>query len=238
MRYFILALLAAALAIACGGEPSAPSGALTPTPTAAALAPTPTPPAPVWVEDLIASFDEDRDFRLSEYRYGGRTVFFVEPLCCDRFTDLYDADGGLIAHPSGGIAGGGDGRASDFIGSATLVRVVWPPVQEPRMRVLAQIVSIEVTVAESFPPQYFLHVVSSLPNGCHRPDGWELERESASEIRVSVYNTVPDESSVGSYVCTMQFGTAESTVPLGSGFDPGTAYVVFVNDRETVFTAQ
>ena len=128
MRYFVPVLLAAALTVACGGQPSPPSGQ--PTPTTAPAA-TPTPPNLVWVDDLIASFAEDRGFRLSEYRFGERTVFFVEPPCCDRFTDLYDAAGVLIAHPSGGIAGGGDGRAPSFIGGATLVRVVWPE-QEPR----------------------------------------------------------------------------------------------------------
>lgn len=191
----------------------------------------------MWLDDLVASFEDDRGFLLSEYRYGGRTVYLVEPPCCDRFTDLYDASGALIAHPSGGIAGRGDGRASDFAETATLVRVVWPG-QQPRVRVLAPIVSVDMIVAESFPPQYFVHIVSALPNGCHRLDGWEMERDGAGDVRVSLYNTLPDPATLGSYFCSLQFGTAETTVPLGTDFVSGTAYTVFVNGEQTGFTAQ
>ncbi|MFG6415875.1 DUF6970 domain-containing protein [Roseateles sp. DC23W] len=40
----------------------------------------------------------------------GQPVYLVLSMCCDQFNPLYDAQGRYICAPSGGFAGGGDGR--------------------------------------------------------------------------------------------------------------------------------
>ena len=51
--------------------------------------------------------------------------------------------------------------------------------------VLAPIDNLEINIAESFPPQVFLNVLSGLPNGCAEFSRYELERDVTS-IRVTV----------------------------------------------------
>ena len=51
---------------------------------------------------------------VTRYDYKGRVVYYVAPRCHVIFSDLYDVNGLLLAHPDGGIAGQGDGRAADF----------------------------------------------------------------------------------------------------------------------------
>ncbi|MCH8271303.1 MAG: hypothetical protein IH985_08870, partial [Planctomycetes bacterium] len=51
---------------------------------------------------------------------------------------------------------------------------------EPNLVVVAApIESVEIIVAESFPPQYFLEVKSGLPNGCVRFDEYVVSRSDA-----------------------------------------------------------
>ncbi|MDO8458185.1 MAG: hypothetical protein Q7T07_14885 [Burkholderiaceae bacterium] len=47
--------------------------------------------------------------------YEGKTVYYISAACCDIPSQLFDEDGKLICYPSGGIAGGGDGRCKSFI---------------------------------------------------------------------------------------------------------------------------
>jgi hypothetical protein len=71
-------------------------------------APTTNPPASVW-----------------KYNYRGRVVFYVPASCCDNFSELYDSDGTFICSPDGGLAGGGDGKCSDFFSKRTDEVRVW-----------------------------------------------------------------------------------------------------------------
>jgi len=108
------------------------------------------------------------------------------------------------------------------------------PTPEPgRERVLAPIDAADIAVLESFPPQYMLHVVAGLPNGCARAAGYNVGRVGDT-IRVLVYNTLP----VGDVACTMIYGTYELNIPLGSDFRSGRDYVVEVNDRRLTLRAQ
>ena len=100
--------------------------------------------------------------------------------------------------------------------------------------VAAPIDSVEVIVAESFPPQYFLRVKSGLPNGCFSFNEYVVTR-SHSEIHVKVTNLRPADESV---VCTMMYGTKKSNIALGSDFEGGIQYTVRVNDSIETFTAQ
>jgi len=70
------------------------------------------PPASVW-----------------RYDYRGSVVYFVPERCCDQTSALYDADGNVICLPSGGIAGGGDGRCPEFFDERSNGMLLW---QDPR----------------------------------------------------------------------------------------------------------
>ena len=63
--------------------------------------------------------------KIYSYTYEGKTVYYVTPPCCDFFSDLYDSDCKIIAHPDGGITGRGDGRAKDFVKSRKNEKLVW-----------------------------------------------------------------------------------------------------------------
>ena len=100
--------------------------------------------------------------------------------------------------------------------------------------VAAPIDGVEVIVAESFPPQYFLHVKSGLPNGCVRFNEYVVSRSDAA-IDVKVTNLEPADKNV---LCTMVYGTVDSNIALGSDFEGGKQYTVRVNDVIETFTAQ
>ncbi|MEX2598385.1 MAG: hypothetical protein WD533_01895 [Dehalococcoidia bacterium] len=120
----LVAFVFAALA-ACGvPAEQSPTPSPSPSPT-----PTPAVEGPEWLLELIEQFEmaepASPPLSVTEYLYQGQTVYFVPQRCCDIYSDLYDAEGNLIAHPDGGIAGDGDGRAPDFAETAELVRVIW-----------------------------------------------------------------------------------------------------------------
>jgi len=73
----------------------------------------------VWLDDLIAKFENDLDSNpphsIYQYDYQGKTVYYVPPQCCDQYSTLYDTCGNVICAPDGGITGTGDGTCPDFI---------------------------------------------------------------------------------------------------------------------------
>ena len=96
----------------------------------------------------------------------------------------------------------------------------------------------EVMVLESMPPQYQLSVVSGMPkgSGCSQFNGYEIRRRKSTEIEVVItHHQVADPF----VVCTADFPIVETTVPLGSDFEPGVEYTVTVNsDTSSSFVAQ
>ena len=70
--------------------------------------------------------------KIFSYIYKGKNVFYVPALCCDFFSDLYDDNCKLIAHPDGGITGKGDGTASDFIKVRTNEKLIWEDLRRTR----------------------------------------------------------------------------------------------------------
>ena len=242
-RMFSVLLLIAAFTTACGVPATAtppPSAGSTPTPTSA---PTPSPTIgahPAWLAQLIATFTAgevaDPPITISEYVYNGAAVYFVPQRCCDIFSDLYDDSGVLIAHPDGGIAGTGDGRASDFSTSARFVRVVWEDPRGQRELVQAPIESVEVVVLESYPPQYRALVTSGLPNGCARFHHWTVHLDEAARLfTIEVLNSAPKPGA--DTLCAMVYGTLDHSIPL-EGVESGQTYKVEVNGQATTFTAQ
>ena len=88
--------------------------------------------------------------------------------------------------------------------------------------------SAEVLILESDPPQYQLRVVSGMPkgSGCSQFNGYEIRRKEANTIDVVVtHHEVADPD----VVCTADYPTVETYVPLGSDFEPGAEYTVIVN---------
>jgi len=66
------------------------------------------------------------------YRYKDASVYYLPRLaCCDIMSRLYDASGKLICHPDGGVAGGGDGKCSDFIAKRKDGEQLW---SDPRAK--------------------------------------------------------------------------------------------------------
>ena len=109
-----------------------------------------------------------------------------------------------------------------------------PDDSDARVEVLAPIEDAQLTIAESFPPQYFVQVTSGQPNGCARFARYEVARDGTA-IEITVYNTIPADPNV---ICTLVYSTTESNVALGSDFVPGQTYDVRVNDLKLTFTAQ
>jgi hypothetical protein len=106
---------------------------------------------------------------------------------------------------------------------------------EPDMvKVPAPIDAMEVWIAESCPPQYFLHVVSGLPTSCTRFDSYNVIRDGDT-IRVEVLNLEPADGDIG---CPAVYGSVEHTIPLGSDFVSGKTYRVVINDVTEAFVAQ
>jgi hypothetical protein len=94
------------------------------------------------------------------------------------------------------------------------------------MEAAAPIDGVVINVAESFPLQYFVAVTSGLPSGCARFGGYSVDRDGTT-IRIAVTNLVPADKQIA---CTAIYGIVETSIPLGSAFDPDTTYTVIVND--------
>ena len=84
---------------------------------------------PACIQKMISQFKAEEKQnpprQVFSYLYKGKTVYYVTPPCCDFFSDLYDSDCNLIAHPDGGITGRGDGRAADFMETRTNEKLIW-----------------------------------------------------------------------------------------------------------------
>lgn len=121
------------------------------------------------------------------------------------------------------------GAAAAFVAAAGQDRPQLPG----RQTVPAPIDELDVRVAESMPPRYFLHLVAGLPSGCAEPARHDVSRQGDS-ITVTVLNSMPS----GDVMCTMIYGTYELNIDLGTDLSSGRTYTVRVNDRTTTFTAQ
>ena len=103
------------------------------------------------------------------------------------------------------------------------------------VEVPAPIESVDIAVAESFPPQYFVHVVSGRPSGCVEFYGYE-ESRSGNVITITVTNLEPAPTEP--VACAAIYLTHEFSVPLGKDFEPGETYTVQVNDVTETIVAQ
>jgi hypothetical protein len=194
---------------------------------------------PSWLSAMIRDLESQTPANpprsILRYQYQGQVVYYLTETCCDIFSDLYAADGNLLGHPDGGITGGGDGRVTDFADARSDEHLIWQDSREPvgagSEDVLAPVDEIELNIAESFPLQYFLRVVSGLPSGCVTYGGYTVTRDG-DRVLVRMYNLQPTDRELA---CTMIYGIKETSIPLGSDFDPATRYVVDVNGQTLSF---
>ena len=84
---------------------------------------------PVCMKMLINKFKAEEKQNpprcVYRYQYNGKTVYYVPAICCDFFSDLYDENCTIIAHPDGGFTGRGDGKAADFTTVKTAEKLIW-----------------------------------------------------------------------------------------------------------------
>jgi len=82
-----------------------------------------------WLADLITKFQNEPVSNpprsIWRYDYKGQIVYYVPDKCCDQLSTLYDVDGNVICHPSGGYGGDGDGRCPDFFQERTNEMLIW-----------------------------------------------------------------------------------------------------------------
>ena len=108
------------------------------------------------------------------------------------------------------------------------------PTPEPTMvEVAAPIDEVEINIAESLPPQYFVAVRSGLPNACYDFNAYDVSRDGDT-VRITVTNLKPEQPQM----CAEIYRTVESNIALGSDFEGGKTYTVQVNDVTETFVTQ
>ena len=98
----------------------------------------------------------------------------------------------------------------------------------PTAIVPAPVESVMIISTRSLPPQYAVKIISGLPSGCAEFNGYDLVREG-DDIRISVTNLMPAPDAM--VMCTQIYGIQETSVSIGSDFEDGVTYSVYVNDH-------
>lgn len=88
---------------------------------------------PRWLHDKLLQAERNPGSyeEVWKYEYKGQIVYYFVPTCCDRFTELYTADGRLVCYPAGGITGTGDGKCTKFIKGRKNGELLWKPMVHP-----------------------------------------------------------------------------------------------------------
>lgn len=123
LRNGLGALLLTGMATACAGTPDATAD------TAPATAIDTRPDRPDWLDRKIQAFrampPREAPIKIWQFPHGGKPAYlFISP-CCDQFNPLFDAVGALLCHPSGGIAGRGDGKCPAPQDPGTKAVLIW-----------------------------------------------------------------------------------------------------------------
>ncbi len=103
-----------------------------------------------------------------------------------------------------------------------------PASPTPALEMTRKPAPVELVVVTGDHTGYSLSIMSGLPSGCVRFDGYDLERRG-KVLDVTVTNLVP----TGPIACTAVYGTHEGEVDLGSDFTAGVTYTVVVNGEVT-----
>ncbi|MBX2899178.1 MAG: hypothetical protein KF775_05995 [Cyclobacteriaceae bacterium] len=68
---------------------------------------------------------EPQPLEIWRYRFDNKIVYYLVGDCCDQYNSVYDLNCNLLCHPSGGIAGSGDGRCPGFHNTARQGELLW-----------------------------------------------------------------------------------------------------------------
>ncbi|MBA4304091.1 MAG: hypothetical protein C0424_07685 [Sphingobacteriaceae bacterium] len=87
------------------------------------------PVIPVWLHQKLLQAERNPNSYLEvwQYDYRNERVYYFIPACCDRFTELFNAQGKLVCYPAGGITGQGDGRCRKFLTGRKNGELIWRP---------------------------------------------------------------------------------------------------------------
>jgi hypothetical protein len=88
---------------------------------------------------------------------------------------------------------------------------------------LAPIVSVDV---EKVGTSYRADIVAALPDGCHEPESYRVQR-SGNTIQITVWNDVAPGP------CTFIYSEYQLNINLGSNFTAGQTYQVVVNNSKS-----
>ena len=96
----------------------------------------------------------------------------------------------------------------------------------------APIHEVQVSIAESYPPQVFLYIKGGLRDGCTTFHELTKERDG-NTINIRVTTQRPED-----IMCTQVYGFFEKNLNLGSDFISGEEYTIQVNDTTHIFVMQ
>ncbi len=87
------------------------------------------PVIPVWLHQKLLQAERNPNSYVEvwQYDYKKQRVYYFIPACCDRLTELYNAEGKLVCHPAGGISGQGDGKCRKFLTGRKNGELIWRP---------------------------------------------------------------------------------------------------------------
>lgn len=81
------------------------------------------------VQELIKKFAAEEKTNpprsIYQYTYNNDVVYYVPAKCCDFYSDLYNKNCNIIAHPDGGFSGRGDGKVKDFFEKRKDEKLIW-----------------------------------------------------------------------------------------------------------------
>ena len=84
---------------------------------------------PVCIKELIKKLESEPvtnpASKIYSYIFEGKTVYYVPPVCCDNFSDLYNDSCKIIAHPDGGFTGKGDRKKPTFHEDKKEEKLIW-----------------------------------------------------------------------------------------------------------------
>jgi hypothetical protein len=113
------------------------------------------------------------------------------------------------------------------------------PVPFPIPTQRAPIESVEVQFLESFPVQHALLIVAGLENSCIEPYGSQAVTTAGADGKNVVSVEVTNVVGTPGTPCDELYRTYEENINLGSGFESGSEWEVFVNgELQISFTAQ
>ena len=84
---------------------------------------------PLCIKELIKKLESEPvtnpASKIYSYTFEGKTVYYVPPVCCDNFSDLYNDSCKIIAHPDGGFTGKGDRKKPTFQEDKKAEKLIW-----------------------------------------------------------------------------------------------------------------